>query len=328
MRFSLLLPLGFAATACAPEVPEDSGDPSNVGEDSGAAGQPASVTLNYDSDATGLGIALVGPWVDSSAAPTEVWLGMDAAGTSQTIDLPAPPDSAIGSLTMLSGGVGAMYYLTVFDDVDGSGTRESGEAWVSVGTFAVYMETLPESAVAAGWTEGWNVVGYPASTLLPLSGVPVTLVRPNYELTLGGTVVGAPADADIGMVLAPQSGTSPAALLHDEALDGDSWSMSVSGPPPADHHVEGSPDLTREQPWAYIDRAPAGYDSRDVGYSGACHGGSAVHLIWAATDDPSMALQLLHYGIGAGWTPTVMGSSFFEPIDVDAYTSLVADGSC
>ena len=119
MRFSLLLSLAFAASACAPDEPDDKGARSadtGAGEDTGegdtGAGQDSgsdttTLTITYDGDASGLGIAFVGPY-DGVTMTSDIWTGSNAAGTSQTIDLPDPPDSAVANLDMLSGASGGL----------------------------------------------------------------------------------------------------------------------------------------------------------------------------------------------------------------------------
>ncbi len=339
MRFSPLLSLAFAASACAPNEPDDTGASSadtGAGEDSGlddtAAGNDTgsdttSLTLSYDGDAGGLAIAFVGPY-DGVNITSDVWVGFAAAGTSQTIDLSDPPDSAVGPVDMLSGARGAVYFLTLYDDTDGSGTRDSGEAWVSAGPLAIFMaDTVPESLAAVGVTVGWNILAYPSSALHPLSGVPMNLHRPHHDITVAGTVEGLSGNGAAAMLLYPYVGMPPATPLYDEPLDGASWSITLSGPPPADH-LYNSSDLALEQPLAYLDRTPSGFDGGDSGYSYACFRGSPVYLQWYATDDLSVALGQLYYGIGAGWTAAVASGGNLAPLDLSDYTSLVADGSC
>lgn len=342
MRIPFLLPLAVFVSACAPEPADDSGSPgtgpggdtsaedsgsdddSGDGEDSGTDTTP--LTLTYDGDASGLGIAFVGPY-DGVSWPSDVSLAFDAAGTTQTIELGPPPDSDIANLDMLGGASGAVYFLALYDDTDGSGARDPGEAWVSAGPMAIFMAgTVPDQLASFGITPGWNVLAYPEPVLHPLSAVPMALHRPHNDITVGGTVEGLPADAAGGMVLYPYVGMPPATPLYDAPLDGISWSISLSGPPPAEHFRDSGGAL--EQPIAYIDRADPGYDRRDTAYSYACHLGSPVYLQWYATDDLSAAFMQLYQGMGAGWTAAVPKDGNLAPLDPAEYTSLVADGSC
>ena len=177
-------------------------------------------------------------------------------------------------------------------------------------------------------TVGWNMLAYPSSSVYPLSGVPMNLHRPQYDITVGGTVEGLSGDAAAGLLLHPYVGTPPVTPLYDGPLDGASWSISLSGPPPADHRLDSSADLALEQPLAYLDQAPTGFDGGDTGYSYACFHRAPVNLQWYATDDFSVAFSQLLYGMGAGWTAAVATSGSLSPLDLTDYTSLVADGSC
>ena len=344
MRIPFLLPLAVFVSACSPEPADVSGSPGTApggdtsaedsgsgddsvdGEDSGTDTTP--LTLTYDGDASGLGIAFVGPHLGDSW-PSDVWLAFDAAGTTQTIELAPPPDSDIANVDMLGGASGAVYFLALYDDTDGSGARDPGEAWVSAGPMAIFMAgTVPDQLASFGITPGWNVLAYPETVLYPLSGVPMKLHRPHNDITVGGTVEGLPGDAAAGMLLYPYVGMPPATPLYDEPLDGLSWSISLSGPPPSEHYIEGSPWMALEQPLAYVDVAPSGFSRNDTGYSYACIRGNPVYLQWYATDDLSTAFSQLYYGMGAGWTAAVPKDGNLVPLDPTDYTSLVADGSC
>lgn len=338
MRPVILLALVVTAAACSSTEPHETtgssehtgagGDTADTGPDDDTGSDTTSLTLAYDSDASGLAVAFVGPY-DGQDVPSDVWLAFAAAGTSQTTTLPAPPDSAIGPVDMVGGAEAAVYYLAMFDDTDTGATHDPGEAWVGVAGLAIFMaDPVPDELAARGLTVGWNVLGYPSGTLYPLSAVPMSLHRPQNDITVGGTVEGLRGEGDPALVLFPYGVGAEATPLHDALLEGDAWTLTLTGEPPADHHHPNAPEFAFEQPLAYLDRAPSGFDSGDRAYSYACYRASAVYLQWYETDDFGAAFTPLMGGMGAGWTATFSDGGTLRPIEPGAIMSLVADGSC
>lgn len=326
--------LSLFLAACTSNQPDDTvigaddtGTVQDTDTDTDTDSDTTALTLNYDADATGLGIALLQMTYDDTGNPQyDFWVGFDAAGSSQTIDLSSPPDAAIGESVFGAGAVGATYVVALYEDTDGSGGRDTGEAWVSAGAFAIWLEAaVPEDLAAAGVTAGWNIVAYPESAIYPLTGVPVALHRPVYDITIGGTVEGMPAGLPGGVMLYSTVAETP---MYDAPLDGTSWSIALSGPPPAEHEIDGVP-YAIEQPISYLDAEPTGFDAGDSGYSGACLRGTPVYLTWSLPEEFADALYFLAIGVVPGWIAGVPNShGTLDPIAPSDYTALVMDQSC
>lgn len=189
-------------------------------------------------------------------------------------------------------------------------------------------EVLPASLAALGIQKGWNAISLLGTTSFDgvgsLSDIPIEVHEPSDTITLSGIVepfvykpygkgkgtptgdTGGTGTGDTGgygydfgdsrLALNP-GGTAALAtgsditLMVDEAFsDDDTWSMSLSGAPPADHATVADAlpgGSVFEFPMSYFDvDDSASFDAGDFFDAPACdEAGESVRLFWVVPSD-------------------------------------------
>lgn len=333
MRHSSALLLTLAVGACTPAEPKAEDTDRAVGGDTDSGNteetgtpntDPTPVTFVYDADATGLRISLVEFIAGGSSLSSETWASFAAAGSEQTIELPVPPESAV---FVSADGTYADYLVALYEDTDASGTQDPGEDWVSADRYAMWVpEPLSEELTAAGFTAGWNVRPSARLKSFPLNAVPMALHRPADSVTVGGPIGDVPADTALGVVLPALGGLPP---LSDGPVDGEAWSMTLSGTPPEEYLLE-SLKMATGNPALYLDYGMVGYDRVDTIHGAACLNNAWVLLAWAKLDDLEVYLAYSGLGVVPGWfvgTYAYSGAPF-EAIPAEQLNAIPMTQAC
>ena len=324
----------LALLACASD-PTDSGDSGDTESDADTdadsdtdtdADTDVGTELTYviNGEATG---TLTLTYLDLfGAGDATVWQTAEVTDTTQGIRVPIPPPDHLLELdpTNLPGLNAAFYAATV--EVDG------GHGHSAIAMTAFLDGDVP---TGFGWAEGWNALVFSddeeeAPENIGIDAIPIEPLTFNDTLTFGGTTS---VDADRWGLFpgALLEGQPVGSVLVDEAL-GETWSVTLSGPPPDDHGLPGEEGFVLELPLAYQDLdASEGLSDGDLPLSPACTAeGLTAVLLWAAAPpDGQSAYFAMSQGFPLGWRAIGAGADD-EGVDLEgeALTTLAFDGSC
>ncbi|MBX2796778.1 MAG: hypothetical protein KTR31_03885 [Myxococcales bacterium] len=237
-------------TEDTPETTEDSGTPPDptIG--------PTDVTFVVTGDVTGMGISV--QYTGSGAI-----VSAPLTGPTHTFTLEERPNSELFTLEVDGEQIRIGFYSTAIHEDDGDGVPEPGEVYASVGPSLIFVPAeFDGSPILAdfGWTIGWNLLGFGT-----LSAVPMTIHEPSDAVTISGSYEATDAPR---LAVAPTTWLDDGTfgtLLYDEPLP-KSWTITLSGAPPAEHQLSGDPELpdgtALQLPFTYTDADESGSFSK------------------------------------------------------------------
>ncbi|MCB9780486.1 MAG: hypothetical protein H6742_18110 [Alphaproteobacteria bacterium] len=307
----------------------DSGDTTDTtdgGADSGDPGDlTATATLLLSGITEGQAVALVPVTVEKDGADPTFWPPVQVveASTSVVVRV-APPDETY--LRVVDDSMPdfriALYLPARFADLDGDLEHDDDEPWTGIGgTWLAFVEPPVPGSLKPYIDPGWNAFNVDLASDTPFwpanidaVNVPDNLV-PLDTLSLGGTwgASVSPGETTRLAVVPPVIADHAVdALLYDEPV-GASFSLTIDGPPPADHYgdLDGTGRLQAgEYLLVYDDTdGTTGLDvTTDTLRFSACHDDQVVVLLYA---DPPTDLG---DGLLASVSDTPIGwSAFAEP---------------
>jgi len=294
LTLTALLALG----ACSPEG--DADDPGDTGDtDVRADVGPLTLGLSTDVDRDDLVVAAAVPDVDRLVATAPVRDG------EATLEIPVPGEGVAVAVRGEEGARAASYLLVTFLDEDGDGEKDDAEVYVGTSAFTLsleYVEGATDAMRAAGRVDGWTLVDTDDSSLDPEAlEVPADFL-PVETLRLGGTNDHPHPDARLAVV-SPQL-ESQLDPLVDIALDGPTWTLELTGRPPASHEMPEFTSMVPESLVVYVDdNAPAGpWGDIEEDPLFVCINGGPVVAAWSlgptGLDEAQLATR---YAMTFGW---------------------------
>ena len=333
---------------------DDTGDDDATGDDDTGDDDDTSVedTMVFDIDGEWSGTALTLIWFEPGGMFDE-----DMSLLEQTVDGDPygcnPGEPPADHLWEAAPGFRvAMYVPVLHEDLDGDGVRDPGEMIVGMGrAWPVWAEgAIPPDYTAQGVVEGWNAIEMDWEedgefAVHDVMGIPLGAnLWPVESLQLGGQYVGDLAVETQRLAVAPITmfeGQPVSSLMYDEPL-ALSWTIDLSGEPPADHQVydpHSGLNMAWEIPLAYLDNdGSGGLSGGDEPTYMVCYDGATVVVFWG---DAAMELEVAWYyefalaafGGGPGLFVAAMDPEAGEddpPIQIDPadLLSLEVSGNC
>jgi hypothetical protein len=161
-------------------------------------------------------------------------------------------------------------------------------------------------------------------------------LAPRTDLTLSGSYAGEVTE-NVRLTAIPgpmlgEEGVVVEEFIYDGAVDGDTWTMELSGAPPSDHFeaLDGIGYGALEVPVTYQDEGSGDFGPGDQPLYAACSGDQAVILIWV--DGPETLSEAMTFGVfgfSVGWSAMLSTEGGGpEAVPLDSLGDLVIDGSC
>lgn len=256
--------------------------------------------------------------------------GIQATGEDISLEVLPAPEEEREEWPGEGGVTAAWYAVFLFEDADSDGTPGDDEVYLAMAPdYLLYLAgTLDEQDVAAGLSEGWNIVRPPTESGLiePATETPHPLVdlSPVSELTLGGEVdlPSEPSTYQFAVVPAVLlEGGEATNLLEDGplVLEKERWSISFSDMPHESHLATdpGGAEIAVEVPLAYQDQGATGFEmGTDQIIAFGCQKMSPVMAMWSAqptTPEDAMSMQM--QGRRPGWSAWAGGPGQ-EPVPI------------
>ena len=338
--------LTFLLVACAgePAITIDDTD-GGGGKDSGkdTVDPVEDPTFTFTFTGTTTGRALLVQYIDD----TDTWATGDVVtsaaltSSSQSIHVDDPPEAVQVTYDEYPDTQFGFAAAAVYDDADGDVSQDFGEVFVATDIMLLWIggEVVPDAFETGGAELGWNALAIRSLSsdlqVYEPTNVPLEIHEPREEITVGGDYVG--AAADIGVLAAPYvmlDGGMVTSYLHDAPLDGNSFTVTFSGEPPADHFSDDDGDGFEEAGellLSYADNAPPdGYGTGDEIKYPACFDSQIVLLYWLdGFDDLARATIYGSMGLTAGWNAvTSDGADGLGILDDTNLTSLTMAQTC
>ncbi|MCB9795470.1 MAG: hypothetical protein H6741_22420 [Alphaproteobacteria bacterium] len=326
---------------------DDSAADDSAADDSGEPVETTSLTFEIEGEWAGTTLALTYLVPSDPPVVGQQLLNTEVTGPVMSVEVAEPREGELFELNPQAypGLYAALYAPTLHVDSDGDGYFDGGEPIVAAGaTWAWYLEgDLPQQLLILGFRQGWNAVeldfvGEGLPTVRDIDAIPLPAdLWPVESLTLAGSYT---AEFPLGdqrvAVISGEtfSGSPPATLLYDEDLS-ESWSITLSGAPPADHwDTSGEINGAYEVAVTYDDSDGSGaFSDGDTPRFVPCLEDAAVVAVWSAgPEDLVTAVYMSVLGIGTGWGALALPAGGQEEdvlyLDAEAATNLEFSGGC